>query len=169
MLNAFLIVLAMVQSQNIRPPANGLDDSSSSLRTRVPRIVEAISEGYGRSITFRRLGDEVSDTRAVVYIDTGRCKPTGLTALSGCLAPLAQTERATYFQMIVDLGRSDDRLIALIGHELQHACELISVPGSVRAAVDAAAWRSEQTGTRAFETEQARHVTEMILKELRAK
>jgi len=169
MLGAFLMLLATVQSPNIRVSADGHDVSLGHLRTRVPRIVQAIAKGYERSITFRRLVDDVKSGRGVVYIDAGRCKPTGLTTLNGCIAPRAHTENAKYFQMIVDSGRSDDRLIALIGHELQHACEMLSVPGSVRNAVEAMSWRAEQTGARILETEQARAVTAVILKELTAR
>jgi hypothetical protein len=161
---AFLILL-VVGGQSTRRPADARDPSVGHLRTSVPRIAQVIADGYSRSITFRTLVDDVHSAGAIVYIDLGRCKPMSLSTVSGCLAPRATTETVKYFQMIMDLSRSDDQLIALIGHELQHVRELLSVPGS-RDQVEALAGKLEGTAARTYETQQARAVTVAILKEL---
>jgi hypothetical protein len=167
MATAFWILLAIVQSQNMRLPADARDGSLGHLRPRVDRIARAIADGYERSITFRKLVDEVHSAGAIVYIEAGRCKPMSLTTVNGCLAPRATTGTVRYFQMVVDLSRSNDRLIALIGHELQHVHELISVPAASGGRVEAPAGKIEQSAARTYETEQARAVTAAILKELR--
>jgi hypothetical protein len=64
-------------------------------------------------------------------------------------------------------GRSDDELIALLAHELHHACEVAAVPGitdlaSFQQWFDGHGWK----GAHGFETAEARDVTRKVLAEL---
>ena len=164
----FLLVLfALAEPQNVPLPADAGDASLGHLRTRVERIAEALNAGYQRSNTFRTLVDDLRTAHAVVYIDVGVCRPAALQSLGGCLASLARTPAVRYFRIIVDVGRSKDRLVALIGHELQHAVEVVKAPTPLVYDDEVAAGKAERTGAYTYETEQARAVTRAILNELR--
>ena len=164
----FLLVMALAGAQCLPLAKTTRDERLSHLRTGVDRIAEVIDSGYERSRTFKNLVDHLRSAGAIVFIEAGRCKPNALNAVSGCLAPRAQTENARYFQMVVDVEQPDDRLIALVGHELQHAFELVNLPMTTKNAIEAFASTFEHAGTRTYETEQARRVTQVILRELRA-
>ena len=148
------LVAGLHRSTETAPPAG---DPAGHLRTGVQRIREAVHDGYRRSPTFKALTDDLRAASVVVYVDAGRCKPESPQPLGGCLATLAQTADARYFRMIVDVGRTDDRLVALIGHELQHAAEALSIAtGDVRVAAGI------------YETARAQAVTTLIMNELRS-
>jgi hypothetical protein len=161
----YLLVFALTGAQTA-PVIR--DERLSHLRTGVNRIADVIESGYARSGTFRSLVDRLRTADAIVFIEAGRCKPNALSVVSGCLVPRAQTKNARYFQMVVDVGKSDDRLIALVGHELQHAFELVSLPLTTRHAIEASAWKLEHTASRTYETAEARRIGPIILQELRA-
>jgi hypothetical protein len=159
--------MALAAVQNL-PAAKGIrDERLSHMRTGVDRIAEVITSGYARSRSFKNLVDRLRSAGAIVFIEAGRCKPNALSAVRGCLVPRAQTEHARYFQMVVDVGKSDDRLIALVGHELQHAFELVSLPMTMKNAIEASRSGFQHTAARTYETEQALRVAEVILRELR--
>jgi hypothetical protein len=167
MTRLLLVLFALAEPQNVPLPADAGDTSLGHLRTRVERIAEALNAGYQRSNTFRTLVDDLRTAHAVVHIEAGVCKAAALQPLSGCLAPLAQTPTVRYFRIIVDPGRSQDRLVALIGHELQHAVEVVKAPTPLVLDHEVAAGRAHRTGAHSYETEQARAVTRAILNELR--
>lgn len=167
MTHLLLVLFALAEPQIVMLPGADGETPLGHLRTRVERIADALNAGYQRSSTFRTLVDDLRTAHAVVYLDGGICKATALQSVGGCLASLAQTPTVRYFRMIVDIGRSKDRLVALIGHELQHAVEIVAAPAPLVVDDEVTAGRAERTGAHTYETEEARAVTRAIVNELR--
>jgi hypothetical protein len=97
----------------------------SVIRSSDRALNELLADGYARSTTFQRLVDAISVTNTIVYIKAGIC---AFGQVIACLLPfMATTDTARYLRIILtqplDLAKKD-RLIALIGHELQHALEV---------------------------------------------
>lgn len=159
----FLTIGAAGASQ-LSPAVSGLP--LSHVRTGAGRVHEALSIGYQRSATFRQLVDQLRADGAVVYVEAGWCKPSAVQRLDGCAALLSRAHGVTYLRIVVDVGRTNNALVALIGHELQHAVEIVAASSGRLTGEEAVAWNSRRTGERTFETEQARIVADAIMKEL---
>lgn len=103
------------------------------VRSSEPRLRALIDHGRVRSATFRALVERVDALPGIVYVE-----PTpGLSSrgLGGALVYMvggASTER--YLRVLIDLNTSDNRVIEVVAHELQHALEVFGDPCVVDAA-----------------------------------
>jgi hypothetical protein len=90
-----------------------------------PSIARLIQEATERSATFRHLVDTIDATDGIVYVEQGTCG-------HHVRACLVLTVRAAgpnrLLRILVDIHRSHGDLLASIGHELQHAVEVLSNP-----------------------------------------
>ena len=87
------------------------------------RVVAIINNAATQSETFRGLVDQINHTDGMVYVAEGDCG----SGVRACLL-LTMTVMGPYrlLRILVD-GRSADRdLMAFIGHELQHAVEVLN-------------------------------------------
>jgi hypothetical protein len=91
-------------------------------------MVAVINEAAARSMTFRGLVDRIGRTDGIVYIAEGRCGH-GVQACLLDSMTIAGPNRV--LRILVDRQKSDRDLMGSIGHELQHAIEVLSHP-SVR-------------------------------------
>jgi hypothetical protein len=91
------------------------------LRTR-----RAIDEGLRRSGTFANLVLALNQSDVIVYIETSPGLPV---TLSGRLLLISALEGPRYLRIQVAAQSSPVELIALLGHELQHALEVAESPG----------------------------------------
>jgi hypothetical protein len=96
------------------------------VRSHDPRIVDAIARGTAASPTLRRLIDTIDATDGIVYVDDGKCG----YIVRACLLPLVQIAGPSRLLRIqVNLREAAGcELIEVIGHELQHATELLADP-----------------------------------------
>jgi hypothetical protein len=87
------------------------------------RLVAVIIEAAAQSKTFRGLVDQIGTTDGVVYVAEGRCG-------HGVRACLLHTMMAMgphrVLRILVDPRTADRDLVPYIGHELQHAVEVLS-------------------------------------------
>ena len=101
--------------------------SDTAFRTRVrganARLDAVIAEAITRSQTFRRLVDRIVATDGIVYIAEGECGQ-GVRACLLTTVTIAGPNRL--LRIAVDPRKSDEELIGSIGHELQHALEVLS-------------------------------------------
>ena len=104
--------------------------SAGAPQTRVrgadARLDAVISGAAARSQTFRRLVDTILMTDGIVYVVEGTCGQ----GVRACLLPavtIAGENRL--LRIVVDPRKSDEELMGSIGHELQHAIELLSDKG----------------------------------------
>jgi hypothetical protein len=96
------------------------------IRSHGARITEAIAEGTERSGTFRRVVEEIHASDGLVYVDEGECGH----AVRACLVlsvTVAGPNRVLHVR--VNLRKAPGcELVEAIGHELQHAVELLGNP-----------------------------------------
>jgi hypothetical protein len=96
------------------------------LRAVDKRVSEAIADGLQRSATFASLVVALDASDVIVYIETARAMPS---ALAGRMLIAAGPASQRYLRIQIAAPTRGDELIALIGHELQHALEVARSPG----------------------------------------
>ena len=119
-----LAMMACWPATALRAGTAECNGTHTAVRSTDRMVTELVGEGYARSATFRRLVDGISATNALVYVEPGSCAYGHLNA---CLvAFIAATSRGRYLRIILTRPYLLDRnrLIALVGHELQHALEV---------------------------------------------
>jgi hypothetical protein len=95
------------------------------VRSNSPEIAAVIRGASDASETFRRLVATIDGTDGLVYVDDGKCG----RGVSACLLLSVQVSGPfRVLRIMVDARRLDCVLMAQIGHELQHAIELLSDP-----------------------------------------
>jgi hypothetical protein len=87
------------------------------------RVVAVISEAAAQSPTFRALVDEIDTTDGIVYVAEGQCGH-GVQACLLVTMTIAGPNRV--LRILVDPRKADRDLMGSIGHELQHAIEVLS-------------------------------------------
>ena len=93
------------------------------VRSASPRVVAVITEAAAQSKTFRGLVDQIGTTDGIVYVAEGECGH-GVHACLLFTITMAGPNRV--LRILVDPQKSDRDLMASIGHELQHAVEVLS-------------------------------------------
>jgi hypothetical protein len=84
-----------------------------------------IAEAQVRSATFRRLVHAVEATDGIVYVEEGDCHHR----LRACLPPVVTSAGDVRFlRVLVDARQEDWQVMSDIGHELQHALEVLRDP-----------------------------------------
>ena len=110
------------QAQEIDPTSRHI---GPHVRGATPQITALIKRAIARSPTFAALVEALNGTDVIVYIERVRRLPSGVDgqlAFSGAAGPL----RYLRAQVIVDL--EEDAMLAIAGHELQHALEVAAHP-----------------------------------------
>lgn len=145
---------------------------TARVRSTDKRILALLEEGGARSRTFRGLVDAIDQTDGIVYVEFGDCV---FGHVNGCLLPFVGAAGGVrYFRILVTSDRarvSHDGLIALIGHELRHAAEVIGDKRVVDLETMDALYRKigiPISGTRGFETTEALMAGDAVLAELSA-
>lgn len=133
-------------------------------------LLQGLHDGFRRSATFRQLVLILERSNVIVYVLPGFCEVGRIT---GCLlrfVEVAGTDR--YLRIVVSRVLSEERLIAVVGHELQHAREVAAAESVTDSGSMLALFR--RTGLRqcrnvlaeCYETRAAIEVEDAILKEL---
>jgi len=121
--SAFLIAVSVALVQ----PTEGQDQPGvPRVRSHTPLIVDAIARGTPASPTLRRLIDTIDTTDGMVYVDDGECGH----AVRACLLPLVLVAGPNrVLRILVSLRKAHGcELVEVIGHELQHAMEILGDP-----------------------------------------
>jgi len=92
------------------------------VRSSHAEIGRVLAEASDRSRTFRRLVEAINASDGTVYVEEGKCG----YGVRGCLAMVTMAGAHRYLWVKVDTRMTDWDLMALIGHELQHALEVLS-------------------------------------------
>ena len=116
----------------------------------IAAIIRGASE---QSATFRRLIETIDRTDGLVYVQDGKCKHS----VRACL--MLSVKVAGPFRLlrvVVDARKTDCQLMGLIGHELQHAVEVLEDPHVTDATTAYTFFeRTGPTGSERFETQAA--------------
>ena len=128
-----------------------------------------IREGDARSPSFREIVDEIQRSNAIVLVQYGLCAKGQIRS---CVTHVAGDAAARNIRIVINTRTTNDRLIATIAHELQHAVEIIRDAGATGPEQVLALYRRIGTGECAkgrsdrCETEAALAVETKVLKEL---
>ena len=117
-----LAIVAFQATLNAGQAAADRRAGESRLRIGSEQIARLVGEGEERSRAFRSLIAAIERTDGLVYISDGPCVPR----VRACL--LMQLDQAGPNRMLrihITLRRPDDETIVAIGHELQHAMEVL--------------------------------------------
>ena len=155
-------------------PNTGMADAVSfgptafTPRVRIlsPQMAHAFWDGISRSPTFRRLVDAINASDGIVYVEYGVCRSVARGCLLGSLN-LAGPHRI--LRVVIRKTQLADDLVVSLGHELQHALEVLSEPAVTTSAE--MRWLFQKIGIRSgnvFETYDAIRVGDEIRRELAA-
>jgi hypothetical protein len=168
-----LSIVATMLTTQITAASVTADGSSSRVRSTSPVMLDLLKEARDRSGTFRTLLEAIDHSNGIVYVEFGYC---AFGHLDGCLLPfIASTHGDRYVRVIVTQEKSrvnHEQLLALIGHELRHALEVLEHPEVVDVQTMENMYRRIGTpiaGQRGFETSAARTAGTAILSELISK
>ncbi len=129
------------------------------------RAARAIQAGYALSATFRRFVDEIEESDLVVYVNAD---PYRAHSTEAFLQFMSKSAGLRYVTAWVDPRHDDDELVALVGHELEHAVELARACEVGTPEEFLAFYRSHGhvSGSRQYETATAQDATARIEREL---
>jgi hypothetical protein len=153
------VVLALVVATivNVEPQA------MPRVRSGHPYVRAMIMEAQVRSVTFRSLVRAIEGTNGIVYVEEGACRH----GVNSCLS-LVVTASGGYriLRVVIDARRQDWDVMSSIGHELQHALEVLRQPGVQTGAQVFFAFY--QAGKERFETGEALRVGLAVRREIEA-
>jgi len=148
-------------------PRPFVDDNNPHRHVRPTSLAgrELIQTGMAQSATFRRLVHRIEASDVIVYVQLEPGLPTGV---GGVLEFMAAGGDVRFLR--ISLGRQFQRpiLVALLGHELQHAVEVAEAPGVRSATQLEALYRSigHPVGRHRYDSVAARFAGQTVRDEL---
>jgi hypothetical protein len=139
------------------------DHRFDRVRSASPEMLKLLHEGYRRSMTFQHLVDRIERSAVIVYIEVGVCPDRR----RGCLLHwVGGSGPGRYLRVLVETDQQTDRLLAVVGHEMQHVAEAIDA--DVRTSLDLI-WANRRNGdwSRAIETAAGQAIEAVVLSELK--
>ncbi len=135
------------------------------VRSSHPGLSAVIRTASERSITFRGLLETIEATDGIVYVEHGICP----WHARGCLlSTVTISGRYRVLQIVVNANAREDHLMGTIGHELQHAIEVLGYRNiRTASALHLFYRRHGLLMGRAFETSAAVKVGNSVLTEVR--
>jgi len=112
----------------VHGPARAHQEAARIARVRsdVPMINAAITRGNLRSPTFRRLFETIGNSDGIIYVQEGYC---GISIRSCLQLWVGVAGPNRFLRIRVSTRKAPGcELVASIGHELQHAIEVLSNP-----------------------------------------
>jgi hypothetical protein len=133
---------------------------SRRLRTKLAHVID-------RSPTLRGIVGEIEQSNVIAYV---MCEHFASVTLEGRTAWEAAGPDARYVRVSIDCMLQDQRLVAVLGHELQHVAEIAAAPDVVDSRTFAKLFRSigfscGGSSSERFETEKARDTGERVRQE----
>src|SRR5436309_12923076 len=102
-----------------------LESTARHVRTTDSYVTHLLKRGHSRSATFARLVSRLQDSDVIVYVEILPWLPD---TMDGRLLLLPRAHAFRYVRVQITLRGGEDDAIALLGHELQHACEIADAP-----------------------------------------
>jgi hypothetical protein len=121
---ALFPLAAQAQEEPVPEPVPAIADFPR-LRSSDRTLTALIDEARKGSPTFSKLIASLDATDGIVFVQKGRCQPR----VPACLTlQVTQAGRYRILFVLVDTGRPSADVVASIGHELQHALEVLADP-----------------------------------------
>ena len=148
---------------------DGVRPADDRLVEAIERELRRIAAATDRSATLRDLLDRVQRTDGLVFITQSSTIGTARQVAGGLSHDVTRAGSHRVLRIFVST-MVDDNAIAIVGHELRHALEVLELStacseGEVDALFERLGWHA---GVRAVETQAARDAGETIERELRA-
>jgi hypothetical protein len=116
------LVMAALLGLGSSANANGTSRATiSHVRSSNASLIALIARATEQSATFRGLVDTIDATDGIVYVEAGRCRDS-----RACFTGVSGAGAYRMLWVTVDVRQVDSNLIGSIGHELQHAIEILS-------------------------------------------
>ena len=157
---ASLLVIAQLDAETTRS-----HPAFSRIRPMQDDGWRLIANGMTRSPTFRHLIDRLEHSNVIVYIDL---RPDMPSNRGGSLRFLARSTTTHFLKIHLNRRYTGSTLIALLGHELQHAVEVADAGGidSVEDLRNLYRRLGERIGADQFDTAAARQAGYLVRQEL---
>jgi hypothetical protein len=159
-IGALLVILTLASPQTA--------DAHDQLRGMQATSRRLISDGLLRSPTIRRLAETIEASDLIVYVDLRRGMASHVV---GAMRYVASTTTHRVVRVNLNADYPWPTLLAYLGHELQHACELAAA-SSVNSS-DRLRAHYRLVGIRvdrdAYDTREAQAITRRVQSELRAR
>ena len=94
------------------------------LRTLGDVLAAIVTQAIDRSTTFRQLVEAIGQTDGIVYVEHGRCGH----GVRACLLAVTSAGANRIVRVRVAANKADWDLMGSVGHELQHAVEVLGNP-----------------------------------------
>ncbi len=107
-------------------PASVRAQTFPRVRSTDPVIAHALADAAARSSTFRSLVQTIEGTDGIVYVERGHC---GHGVHACLMLSVVAGEGFRLLRILVDALEVGTALMSSLGHELQHAVELLAQPG----------------------------------------
>jgi len=92
------------------------------IRPQDPRLTVLLRDGMTRSATLRALVDRIEASNLIVYVSLS---PVMKPRLAGKLTWMTRAGDFRYLRATINTEQTSDQMIATLGHELQHAVEVL--------------------------------------------
>ena len=126
---AVMLLTCGVTGTRTHPAVTGTarSDEVQGSRVRIlsPQMAHGFREGISRSPTFRRLVDAIDASDGIVYVEYGVCRSGARSCLMGSINVAGSSRILRVRIQKTQLG---DKLVVSLGHELQHAIEVLGEP-----------------------------------------
>jgi hypothetical protein len=121
--SALLLVIGVSVLQV--PMAQAAVGDARRVRSSSRYLELVMYEAIDRSMTFRRLVEGIEQSDGIVYVEPDTCRHGVRSCLSLTVVTVAGVR---LLRVVVDPRRSPWDLMESIGHELQHAAEVLAKP-----------------------------------------
>jgi hypothetical protein len=121
-----LVCLLTISVSPLAPRVTAADGDLLRLRSEQATGQRLIRDGLSKSATFRALADRLQHSDVIVYVRVRMDMPA---QTGGSLKFLARSATDRFVLVSLNITHSWPTLIALLGHELQHAVEVADAPG----------------------------------------
>lgn len=160
-----LLLTAVFVPQAAAEPPSGMTRAPARVRPLDSLGRTLLADGIARSSTFRRLVDRIESSDVIVYV---RLKRKLLPNVAGALSFVGKGATDRFLLVQVDRRYPWATLIALLGHELQHAVEVAEAPAVESAEELGRHYRHTglTTGDDTFDSVAAREAGASVLAEL---
>jgi hypothetical protein len=120
------LIFTLLVSQESRAAAEQANPGSpAGVRSSHSVLAKLITRATEQSATFRGLVEAIKVQDGIVYVEAGECGHN----VGSCLVGITTAGRFRMLWIKLDTEKRDADLIASIGHELQHAVEILSDSG----------------------------------------
>ena len=121
-------LMSLFTAGQVTSAAQSVEPSIPVIRLAGIELASVAASGRARSSTFRKLWHDLEAADWIVFVHSGSC---GSPRVVSCLLHrIGAFEGRHYLRVVIaEPIRTDDEGIATLGHEFQHAVEVVGAPG----------------------------------------